>query len=299
MNFNRICVLLLVMAIGVTVSTGAYAQAKPRWVKKGVKELNDKRYNDTYHLQIFHQENADESVLYLDRFAPLVSYIDSAYNVPDNAVMYLDSIPDPVNGHTTYTLTFDNGSHEETVYAQLIDQFTRLDDFVLNHFEYNHYQLFAISNPGVTRPEFDDFVVTRHYNAAQATAMSIIPGLGQIYKGQNVKGWIFMATDLALVGTLVASVDRYRHYKHLRDTTGKPTWHNEIQTWREFMVFSAIGAAGLYVYNLFDAALCPITRRVEIHRPNTYNADITFAPVIAPDFFGRGLNVGLGMNINF
>ena len=293
---STICrVLLLVLAL--SVSTGVYAQPKPRWVKKGVKELNANRTNDTYSFEIFHVENPDQGLLVLDKFAPFINYVHETYNVPMETPMVLDSVPDPNNGRMSYTLTFDSPQGPTTVYGQLVDQFTQLDDFVQNKFEYHWYQLFAISNPGVAQPQFDDFTVTRHYNAGKAVAMSIIPGLGQIYKGQNVKGWIFLGTEVALVGTLIYSVERYNWYKHHRNKPGD--LHNPKTTFRELMIFSAIAAGGLYVYNLFDAGLCKIAPRVEISRPNTYNATLSLSPMIAPDVISGGLNVGLGVDFTF
>lgn len=298
MKTSKMCRLILLL-LALALSTGVYAQSKPRWVKKGVKELNNQRLNDTYQFRIFHMEHPDEGVLVLDRFAPLISYVDSAYNLPANTPMTLDSIADASNGRTTYTLSFNDAGRPRTVYAQRVDQFTQLDDFVLNHFEYNYYQLYAISEPGVDKPQFDDFTVTRSYNKAKATLWSIIPGMGQVYKGQNVKGWIFFSTDIALWGVFAMSVNRYHHYKDLRDKTGSPDWHNEITTFKELRAFSLIAAAGLWVYNIFDAAFCPISRRVEISRPNTYNASFSWQPVVTPDPISGSFNVGLGLDFTF
>lgn len=146
-------------------------------------------------------------------------------------------------------------------------------------------------------PQFDDFTVTRHYNAAKATALSIIPGLGQIYKKQNVKGWIFMGTEVALIGTLIYSCERYNWHKKHRD---KVDWlHNPLTTFKQLRAFTAIAAGGLWIYNIFDAAFCKIAPRVEISRPNSYNTQFSFVPMITPDMISGGINVGLGMNIDF
>lgn len=293
---SKVCRVLLLL-IAVCIATGAYAQPKPRWVKKGVKELNNSRTNDSYSFEIFHVENPDQGLLVLDKFAPFINYVHETYNVPMDVPMVLDSVPDPANGRMSYTLTFDSPEGPTTVYGQLVDQFTQLDDFVQNKFEYHWYQLFAISNPGVTQPQFDDFTVTRHYNAAKATAWSLIPGMGQIYKNQNVKGWIFFGTEIALVGTLIYSVERYKHFRDKQKLDDN--YHNEKWTARELMIFSAIAAGGLYVYNLFDAALCRIAPRVEISRPNSYNAQLSLMPMVTPDVISGGINVGLGVDFSF
>lgn len=297
MNNSKICGLLLVLAC-LCFSTGAYAKAKPRWVSKGIKELNAQRTNDTYTFHVLNSENGDDGVLVLDRFIPLEEYVESVYDVP-RSTMTLDSIPGVNGQRTTYTISFDNNGSREVVYAQRVDDYTQLEDFVDNSFIYHFYQLYAISNPGVTAPQFDDFSISRYYNAGVATALSIIPGMGQIYKKQNLKGWIFFATDIALFGTLVFSEIERHHYQNKRTTDKNPNWHNEITTFKELSLFTAIGGVALWVYNIFDAAFCPIAPRVEVHRPNSPAIQMSFNPYIAPDYFGGGMNVGLGFQMNF
>ena len=296
MNNGKLCRMLFVL-ICLCISTGAYADSKPLWVKKGISELNKQRLNDTYSFKLFHTVDADKRVIELSRFRALQEYVDSAYNV-SVADMRLDSIPGN-NGRTTYTVSFDKNGQRQTVYAQLVDQYTRLEEFVTNKFEYNYYQLFAISNPGVTVPEFDDFTLTTNFNRGQAVARSLIPGLGQIYKGQKVKGYIFMGTEALLIAGIIYSNDRYHHYKDLYNKTGDRNYHNNKTTFRELLTFCSIAAGGLYIYNLFDAALCHIPRRVEISQAGRPNASLSWSPVILPDASGKGLGFGVGLDFNF
>ena len=290
MNNGKLCRMLFVL-ICLCISTGAYADSKPLWVKKGISELNKQRLNDTYSFKLFHTVDADKRVIELSRFRALQEYVDSAYNV-SVADMRLDSIQGN-NGRTTYTVTFDKNGQQQTVYAQLVDQYTHLEEFVTNQYEYNYYQLFAISNPGVTVPQFDDFTLTTDFNRGQAVARSLIPGLGQIYKGQNVKGYIFMGTEALLIAGIIYSNDRYHYYKTHYDPG------SNRDTFRELLIFSSIAAGGLYIYNLFDAALCHIPRRVQISQAGMPNAELTWSPVIMPDATGKGLGFGIGLNFNF
>lgn len=291
MNNGKLWRMFLVL-VCLCISAGAYADSKPRWVSKGVKELNEKRLNDTYSFKLFHTIDADKKVIELSKFRALEEYVDSAYNVPV-ADMVLDSIPAYDGGRTTYTLTFNKDGQKQTVYAQLVDTYTKLEEFVTNNYEYHYFQLFAVSNPGVTEPVFDNYSLTNSFNAGKATAMSLIPGLGQIYKGQKVKGYIFMGTEALLIAGIIYSSDRYNYYKKNHGEGGNK------DTFKELLIFSSIAAGGLYIYNLFDAALCHIPRRVEISRPNLPKAELTFGPSLTPDFTGRGLNVGVGMTLNF
>lgn len=294
MNNGKLCRMLFVL-ICLCISTGAYAESKPMWVKKGVSELNKKRLNDTYSFKLFNTIDTDKRVIELSRFRALQEYVDSAYNV-SVADMTLDSIPGN-NGRTTYTVSFNKNGVPTTVYAQLVDQYTRLEEFVTNQYEYNYYQLFAISEPGVTVPQFDDFTLTTSFNRGQAVARSLIPGLGQIYKGQEVKGYIFMGTEALLIAGIIYSNDRYHYYRDLEKKKGIS--HNNKRTFSDLLTFCSIAAGGLYIYNLFDAAFCKIPRRVEISRANQPNAELTFSPVIMPDFAGKGLSYGVGLNFNF
>lgn len=293
MNLTKIGRVLMLVA-ALSISMGALAQGKPRWVSKGVKELNAKRISDTYTFQMFQEESSEEGILTIDRFRPLENYVASVYGVNPYTID-LDSIEASGTSPKLYTLTFDNGGRPHTVYAQEVDTYKRLEDYVDNTFKMNYYQLFAVTNPDVNTPAFDKFTISRRYNAGKATAMSLIPGLGQLYKGQTVKGALFMSVDVALFGLLAFSEIQRHHYKDKQNSDHSPLWHNQINTYKELSIFCAIAAPALYLYNIFDAALCPVAPHVEISRNNAPAANLTFVPTYDPRF----MSFGVGMNVTF
>lgn len=297
MKFSNFCKTLLVIAC-IGVSAVASAEPNPKWIsEKEIAKLNDQRINDTYSFHLFHLESADNQVLVLDRFRPLKEYVAEVYGVERRRIA-IDSITPGANGRTTYTLSFRQDGEPKTVYAQRVDEFTRLDDYVDNHYEFNYYQLFAVTEPGVETPMFDDFAVTRKFNVAAATFASIIPGVGQMYKGQYVKGGIILGTEVVLMGALIWSNERYNHFKQ-KEKDENRNYHNKKTTFKQLRAFSAIAGAGLFVYNIFDAALYPVKRHVVISKPNGYDTSFSFSPVATPDPINGGFNIGLGLTYNF
>ena len=295
MNLRKIGgMLLTILMLGS--SAYCYGSPKPRWVKKGEKRieaLNKLRSNDSYSFHMFHTENADERFLQLDHFKPLYEYVANTYDV-HNSPLALDTLPNPINDRTTYTVSFDKDGEKKVVYAQLVDNYTRLEDYVDNTFEYNLYELYAISEPGVTAPQFDEFSMSRWYNPGKATAMSIIPGLGQIYKDQKLKGFIFMGTEALLIAGIIYSNHMYHHYVKINDNS--PSYFgNQMTTFKELRTFCIIGAAGLYVYNLFDAAFCKVAPFVKVERKNNTTASLKLAPTFDP-VWG---SVGVGLQYTF
>lgn len=267
------------------------AEPTPRWVSKGVKELNKKRTNDSYGFHIFHSVDADQRVFEWDRFKPLLDYVDSTYSVKREEI-FVDSIP--ANGAlpTTYMLRFNKNGEDQTVYAQLVDQCMKFEDYADNYFEYNLYQLYAISEPGVTEPDFDKFSLKRKYGP-EPVLMSIIPGLGQIYKGEKAKGYSFMAIEAAMIGTIIFSTTQVHRWMSLghRHPDVYTYYRSKALTFRQLRAFCCIAGGGLYIYNLFDAAFAKGARYVEIKRNNQPNVMMSFAPVFDPYMLGVGVNI--------
>lgn len=293
-NILKIAVLFVLCIVATaTVS----AEPTPRWVEKGVKELDKKRTNDTYSFHVFHTYDADRSIS-LNQFRPLFQYVGETYGVSQRSIS-LDSIPATATEPTTYTLTFDRNGEPTTVYAQLVDSYEKFDDYADGFYEFNYWMLYAISEPNVV-PQFDEFTLTRRYNAAP-TAMSLIPGVGQIYKGQKTKGYVIMGTEVVLIGGIIYSFLEYNHFKDVaNDHPGvKPSYDSKATTYKQLGIFCAAAAGGLYLYNLLDAAICPGARRVEIHRKNAPSMEMSFAPFVAPDLSGNGMGLGMGVSLKF
>lgn len=288
---------LLALIVCVTFFSTANAEPTPRWVTKGVKELDKGRSNDSYSFHVFHTYNADESFLAYSRFQPLLDYVKATYGVEHDALSF-DSIPGAGKLPTTYYVDFMKDGEPLHVEAQLVDSYTKFDDYADGEWEYNLWQLYAISQAGVT-PRFDDFKVTRDYNI-ESTAMSLVPGLGQIYKGQKAKGYTIMGAEaLMIIGVVYGTVDANYYWKLEREqrklghTDIADSYHSKAATGQQLRLFCAITGAGIYVYNLLDAAFSKGARYVEIKRKKAPSMELTFTPVMSYN------EAGVGMRLKF
>lgn len=280
-----------IAAACLLLSSAIPAQTKPRWVQKGVKSLNKERIDKNYRFCEFTTSGTDVTRLQADRFQPLLEYIGAQYGAnPD--MMQLDSVE--YAGRTTYRISFLSGGQPAEVQAQRIDAWSQLDDNIgISQMQLS--QLYAVSDKDAS-PVFDHFTLTDRYGAKPAW-MSIIPGVGQIYKGQAAKGYTLLGVEAALIGASIGTAIEMNRYKRLEknDPGNKPSWDSNISTFRTLRNASLIIAGGIYIYNLIDAAVAKGARRVLIKQPDNRNtaAEISFAPALSP--FG----VGMGAVVRF
>ena len=288
----KFLVFLLFFIVANTRSATIYAEPTPRWVKKGVKELDKKRSNDTYSFHIFHEEDQNKSLFELNRFKPLLDYVDNTYGVSQPEIL-VDSIPADGILPKRYTLNFQKDGNMKTVEAILVDSYSKMTDYADNTSDYNFWELYAISNPGMT-PEFDNFSLSRSYGA-KPVFMSIIPGLGQIYKGQTAKGYSFLGIEAAMVASIVSASNRVHHWVGYANRYPQfyDNYQSKATTFRQWRMFCYITGGALYIYNLFDAAISKGARYVEIKRNHAPNMQFSFTPVFSPDMLGLGINISL------
>lgn len=268
-----------------------YAEITPRWVTKGANELDKMRSNRTYRFQVFHTYDADKKTMEVNRYRPLLDYVLATYG-GSKADVDLEIRPS-ADGKTPATciITFVRNGQPAVVYAQMVDDFVKFEDYANGSFEYNLYQLYAISEPNV-EPRFDSFEVTRRYDGVPA-AMSLVPGLGQIYKGQKAKGYSFLGTEIALAGSIVfATTQMHKNDDLANKNPGvADSYQSKVTTFRQFRTFCAVAGAGLYVYNVFDALFVKGARRVTVKRKDAPNLELSFEPTAAPDMTGVGIKL--------
>lgn len=279
---------LAFLSMALCLPLSVNAQSTPRWVDKGVKDLNKQRTNNTYDFWVFHDHGPLLEQLEEDSEKALMEYVSKTYYSDSLEITQLSVEP-----KLTYKVQFTNISGKRTfVIAQLVDTYSKFEDFELNHFEYEFYQLYAISKPGL-EPQFDDITITRKYNAL-ATVRSIIPGLGQLYKGQKTKAGVIIGGEILFVGAGIY-FDSERRYAHNQrnDPFTANSWKSKETAWRTFM-YGAFGCAGaLYIYNLFDAAISKGAPQIVISRHKGPRQYLTILPYAAPD------NMGIAARLQF
>ena len=283
----KIITMLLVAAACMTVS----AQTKPRWVQKGVKAMNNERSNKSYGFHTFATFGTDINRLETERFKPLMECVSKEYGT-DIAGMKLDSLCSNSCSRTTYRLTFlsQDGKVSE-VFAQLVDDWSRYEDNV-DSWGFELYQLYAVSERNV-QPQFDNFRLTDNYGI-KPLFLSIIPGLGQIYKGQAAKGYAILGVEALLLAGGVYSVTEVGRYNRLakKNPGVYDNYQSNATSYRQIRNACFIAGGALYIYNLIDAAISKGKRRVVVERQNNTGAEFAFLPVVSEC---GGISVGMSV----
>ncbi|MDE6768623.1 MAG: hypothetical protein K2J78_02735, partial [Muribaculaceae bacterium] len=121
---------------------------------------------------------------------------------------------------------------------------------------------------------------------------SIIPGVGQFYKGSYVKGGLIMGGTVAgAVAVVLCENQRADYAKKMKE---KPQnydfYRNKKSQWTTGRNVAIGATAALYVYNLIDALVAPGRRHVVIkNRSYTYGVN----PYIIDDSLGLTFSLNL------
>ncbi|MDE6510973.1 MAG: hypothetical protein K2L00_02600 [Muribaculaceae bacterium] len=155
---------------------------------------------------------------------------------------------------------------------------------------YYAVELIAVTGPGNQIP--DKFKTTTSYGAAPVF-YSLIPGVGQMYKGSTVKGGIILGSAVVVgAGIITAESLRASYIKKMKEYPKHHDFYNNKATTCKNIRNVTIGVgAGLYLYNLIDAAVAQGRKRVIVSKKNRY--DYSLAPV------WDGENVSLAFNLDF
>ena len=273
--------MLAVVMCCLLTSPGASAAVKPQWVRQGEEAMNRKRISENYKFKVFHTWDADLTFLQARKFDPLKTYVRELYGA--NALtMSLDSLESVGTGDIIYRVSFTDASGEDGyVYAKKVDEYCYFDDFEANNFVFEYYQLYAVSDKNIL-PVFDEFVIHQDDNVT-ATALSIVPGLGQLYKGDHLKAFGIMGTEAVFAAGAIVSHIKYNDYQTKADN-GVPypdSWHSKAVSCKVARNILIGSFASVWIYNIIDAAVVPGGSRVSVRKadgkglalaPSSYSA---------------------------
>lgn len=264
---------------------------KPQWVTKGEGILNAQCTNDTYYFKVIKTYGSNLSEAKQSGINSLADYIGKRNQISGLAVTEMASSDANGNLHEqeNFRMTFKNEFSTSVFEAALVDDYWEL---VGNEYQYS--ALYAVSERGDGTSRFDRFEVTRSYGATPAV-MSIIPGAGQLYKGQKMKGFLMLGGAAVGVAAIVLSENR-RAYNETR-IAEQPQFARTYSTRRDNWATSrnvVIGAtAALMVWSVIDAATTPGATRIKVS-PST---SVAFIPtsLYSPD----GVTLGGSLSITF
>lgn len=137
----------------------------------------------------------------------------------------------------------------------------------------------------------DDIKITTRYGAAGL--LSIIPGIGQMYKGSHKKGTAILIGEIAAAGSIILCENtRASYIKKMKEQPKYAAEYNSLaDTWETGRNISIGVAAALYAYNLIDALVANGAKRVIVERKR--NTQFTIVP------YADLKNTGISMRLNF
>lgn len=247
--------------------------------------MNSKRSNSSYYFKIVTSIGRNLSELRETQIKKLGEHIGQTNNIAGTAT--IDRTNKQTNmyeaeGSSTFKLTFRNDFSADVFYSKVVDEYWCTDEDGM----YSYSTLYAVSEKDVT-PTFDRFSTTTSYGAT-ATMMSIIPGIGQFYKGQKVKGTCILGSEvICAAGIILCENQRAVYANKVRE---QPKFAKEYNTkannWETGRNICIGVAAGLYIYNLIDAAVARGPRRVKV----TKDSSLRISPVVYVEG-GTGLHL--------
>ena len=183
--------------------------------------------------------------------------------------------------HNNITIDTEISGQQYRLQAYPVDEYVER-----GHGQVKLYSLYIV---GISdNVVFDRTYLTTNYGAPPI-AMSIIPGLGQWYKGSKMKGvCLFGATALCAAGALICENQRNSYVKKIKETPKfAKEYEDKISTWETGRNICLGAAAAVWIYNLIDAAAAKGARRVEVSPAN--RRSFTMTPVATSEYAGLAL----------
>lgn len=175
--------------------------------------------------------------------------------------------------------------HQLKIVCREIDDYWVYDDGI-----YTVHVLYTVANKNIYGGSYDDnIMVTTKYGAAPGF-MSLIPSVGQFYKGSYVKGGLILGGEiLAAGGIILCENTRASYVKKMYEQPKYAAEYNSLaDSWETGRNICIGVAAAIYVYNLIDAFVAPGAKRVVVKsRPVTFAA----APYVDNQTIGMGLAI--------
>lgn len=250
-------ILFALMALNATAQ-------KPRWVGNTPKELNQ-----TYRFVEVVSKGSSIEAARIEALNVLAQ--NQQFR---NAVMMNMNIENLSNIDQVRT----NGDLQETIHDKITVQMEvkgqtfRLQGYTIDEYvagyRYGQYSLHTLFMVAVTdNPVFDHTYLSTSYGAAPV-AMSVIPGMGQIYKGSVTKGILMLASEAALGAGIVLCENQRADYKNKMKEQPRfaKDYNTKANNWETARNVCIGAAAAVWVYNIVDAAVARGSRRVKVKR---------------------------------
>ncbi len=151
--------------------------------------------------------------------------------------------------------------------------------------------LYTVTNSRVLSSYTDDIKITNRYGAAGF--LSVIPGVGQLYKGSYKKGLCILTGEIiAISGIVLCENTKASYIKKMKEHPKYASEYNSrADSWETGRNICIGAAAALYIYNIIDAFVSNGAKRIIVKRKN--NPVFSFTP------YSDIQSSGICMKLNF
>lgn len=288
-------ILIYALFILMPLSAAGHPGSKPQWLNKGEEILNRQRSNSTYYFKIIKTYGSDLQQAKNERINVLADYIGKHNQITGES--FIETESERTDGNLrereNFRMTFKNEFSTSVFNAVLIDdhwEYVHLDG---GRKEIQYYALFAVSENKDDMPSFDRFEITRNYGCLPVL-MSIIPGAGQLYKGQKVKGFCMMGGAVLGAGSIILCENRRAYYRTRIVEQPKFARHysQKSDNWQTGRNISVGIAGALVAWSVIDAAFAPGCTRIKI----SPSASLGILPTSLSIPSGVGLGISLALS---
>lgn len=284
--------LWLALALFLCVGTDAMAEKserlKPKWVTHALPQSKSGTY-------IFVRAHGVGATLEAARQAALVdltSHLEMERGIKVNSVLksnMKETFTEKRSGHSyeevnELSMVVEEQGKQLNIVCRVIDEY-----WVSNRKGYAVDILYTVADKQVYGGSYDDRItVTARYGAAGL--MSVVPGLGQFYKGANAKGASILAGEVAAIGGIIlCETTRASYQKMMIEQPKHAAEYNTLMnTWEDARNVCIGAAAAVYVVNLIDALATKGAKRVVVKHNKP-----TFALNPYMDAYGAGVGLAL------
>jgi len=172
--------------------------------------------------------------------------------------------------HQIKDIFWDQGQ-EIDIICKIIDEY-----WVEDHGRYDVSILYTIYKNTSAISE-NEITVTAKYGAAGF--LSIVPGVGQYYKGSVVKGSLIIAGEVVAAGGIILCENtRASYIKKMQEHPKHAAEYNSLaDSWETGRNICIGAAAAIYLYNLIDAFASNGAKHIRIKKEKSYFSAVPYA----------------------
>lgn len=237
---------------------------RPAWLTN----KTPKPGSGSFHYQITEGEHQNLEDARHSCLLNLSTYIKRTHRISEQAVaeIKLEHDNGKSNESENYSFSYDIKGEQVTVVSCKYDEYWEYISYPGGKRAYRCYTLYGVADK--ENPAFDRLSFSRKYGARGFARSLIVPGWGQLYKGNTVKGACILGGEVALVAGIIAAENLCSSYvKKMREQPKHlETYNTKADNWENVRNVCIGGAAALYVYNLIDALVSNGRKRSISHK---------------------------------